>query len=101
MGGGNIMFADKFTAYNDCAPAGVLLPKIKIEKKFYKKLGLNEGVDNLKFLKKLCWESIKEMGINKYPNKDQYYDRAGDELKILSGLGFIDYILLNWYILKG
>ena len=69
MGGGNIMFADKFTAYNDCAPAGVLLPKIKIEKKFYKKLGLNEGVDNLKFLKKLCWESIKEMGINKYPNK--------------------------------
>ena len=55
------MFADKFTTYNDCAPAGVLLPKIKIEKKFYKKLNLNEGVDNLKFLKKLCWESIKEM----------------------------------------
>ena len=40
MGGGNIMFADKFTAYNNCTPAGVLLPKIKIEKKFYKKLKL-------------------------------------------------------------
>ena len=34
MGGGSIMFADKFTAYDNCAPAGVLLPKIKIEKKF-------------------------------------------------------------------
>ena len=100
MGGGSIMFADKFTAYDNCAPAGVLLPKIKIEKKFYKKLNLNEDVDNLKFLKKLCWESIKEMGINKYPNKDEYYDRAGDELKILSELGFIDYILLNWDILN-
>ena len=49
------MFADKFTKYDKCAPAGVLLPKIKIDKKFYKKLKLSEDTDNLKFIKKLCW----------------------------------------------
>ena len=94
------MFADKFSKYDKCAPAGVLLPKIKIDKRFYNKLKLSPDVDNLKFLKKLCWESIKEMGINKYPNKDLYYDRAAAELSILDELGFIDYILLNWDILN-
>ena len=94
------MFADKFSKYDKCAPAGVLLPKIKVDKKFYKKLKLSPDIDNLKFLKKLCWESIKEMGINKYPNKDAYYDRAGVELSVLNELGFIDYILLNWDILN-
>ena len=94
------MFADKFTKYDKCAPAGVLLPKIKIAQKFYKQLNLPEDVDNLKFLKKLCWENIKEMGINKYSNKDAYYERAGVELAILNDLGFIDYILLNWDILN-
>jgi DNA polymerase-3 subunit alpha len=100
MGGRDIMFIDQFTRYDKCAPAGVLLPKIKIDKKFYKQLNLNESVDNLKFLKTLCWESMKEMGINKLPNKKDYYERAGMELKILSELGFIDYILLNWDILN-
>ena len=32
------MFADKFSKYDKCAPAGVLLPKIKIDKRFYNKL---------------------------------------------------------------
>ena len=94
------MFIDQFTKYDKCAPAGVLLPKIKIDKRFYKKLKLSEDTDNLKFIKKLCWESVKEMGINKYSNKDAYYDRVGTELTILNELGFIDYILLNWDILN-
>ena len=94
------MFAAKFTKYDKCAPPGVLLPKIKIEKKFYKKLRLKEDVDNVAFIKKLCWERMKEIGINKDPNKEAYYERAATELNILHELGFIDYILLNWDILN-
>jgi hypothetical protein len=38
MGGRNLMqdnFLNNFTQYEDYAPAGVLLPKIEIDKKFY------------------------------------------------------------------
>ena len=33
-------FYDDFEAYDQCAPAGVLLPKINIEDRYYKELGI-------------------------------------------------------------
>ena len=91
-------FYNKFEKYDECAPPGVLLPKIKIEAKYYKDLGIPTNSSNLKFLKALCWKNMKEYGLSK---KDKVYlDRMTMELKILNELGFIDYILLNWEVLN-
>ena len=89
-------FFDNFTDYEDACPPGVRLPEIKIESRFYKELGVEEGISNFDFLKRLCWEGIKKRGINSFKNKQDYYERAKEELDILEELGFIDYILLNW-----
>jgi len=103
MGGRNLMqdnFLNNFTQYEDYAPAGVLLPKIEIDKKFYSKLDLSEDSSNYDFLRKLCLNGVKAKKIDTLDNKQDYYDRVKMELKILNDLGFIDYILLNWDILN-
>ena len=93
-------FYNKFTAYSDYAPAGVLLPKIDIEQKYYSKLDLPTDTSNYDFLRKLCLDGVKQKGIDKVKNKKAYYDRIKSELTIFKELGFVDYILLNWDILK-
>jgi len=103
MGGRNLMqdnFLNNFTQYEDYAPAGVLLPKIEIDKKFYSKLDLSEDSSNYDFLRKLCLNGVKAKKIDTFDNKQDYYDRVKVELKILNDLGFVDYILLNWDILN-
>jgi len=91
-------FYDQFEAYDQCAPAGVLLPKINIEDRYYKELGIPSDSSNLAFLKRLCWENMKAKGFSK--NDTIYLDRLKMELEILEELGFIDYILLNWEVLN-
>ena len=93
-------FYKKFTAYSDYAPAGVLLPKIDIEQKYYSKLDLPTDTSNYDFLRKLCLDGVKQKGIDKVKNKKAYYDRIKSELTIFKELGFVDYILLNWDILN-
>ncbi|NDB55623.1 hypothetical protein EB169_07310, partial [archaeon] len=93
-------FADQFEKYDDCAPAGVLLPNIKIEDKWYDTLNLKKDCDNFTFIKKLCSKYFLDKGLNAKSNKQDYIDRAQQELDILNELGFIDYILLNWDILN-
>ena len=93
-------FFQGFLSYEEACPPGVRLPEIKIEDRFYKELGIDKKVSNFDFLKRLCWEGIKERGINNFNNKDDYYQRAKEELDILEDLGFIDYILLNWDVHK-
>lgn len=103
MGGRNLMstnFLSQFSQYKDYAPCGVLLPNIDIDKKFYSKLDLKEDSSNFDFLRKLCLDGVKEKGIDKLDNKQEYYDRVKMELNILNELGFIDYVLLNWDILN-
>ena len=91
-------FYKKFERYDECAPAGVLLPKINIESRYYKELGLRKNASNLNFLRALCWKNMQEYGLTK---KDKgYLDRMTMELEILEELGFIDYILLNWEVLN-
>jgi len=88
-------FTSNFTEYKNCVPPGVRLPQIKIEKKYYKSLSLDEDVDNFTFLKSLCEKSLNKnnFGIN-------YSERLRSELKTLNKLGFVDYILLNWDIIN-
>jgi DNA polymerase III alpha subunit len=93
-------FLDQFTRYKDYAPPGVLLPKIDIDKGYYSELGVADDICNYDFLRHLCMEGVKLKGINDFPNKQTYFNRIKAELKILSDLGFIDYILLNWDILN-
>ena len=92
-------FTKDFSTYQDCAPPGVRLPKIDIEDRYYDELGLSKDTSNYDFLRALCLDGVKQKGIDKKKNSKAYYSRVKTELKILSDLGFIDYILLNWDIL--
>lgn len=80
--------------------AGVILPNISIDQRFYDELGLKNTVSNYEFLRQLCWKGIKDKGIDKLPNKQDYYNRVKRELETFEELGFCPYILLNWQILS-
>jgi len=100
MASRNMSFIDTFEKYSDCTPPGVRLPEIDIEKKYYYELKIPDNASNFDFLRHLCLKGVKEKGIDKLENKQDYYDRVKMELSILQELGFIDYILLNWDILN-
>lgn len=93
------MFED-YQPYKNPTLAGVRLPKIHIEPRQYEALGANPSVSNYEFLRKLCWQTIQEKGIDKLPNAKEYYARVKYELETLKELGFDEYILLNWEILN-
>lgn len=93
------MFKD-YQPYRNPTLAGVRLPKIHIEPRQYEALGANPSVSNYEFLRKLCWQTIQEKGIDKLPNAKDYYARTKYELETLKELGFDEYILLNWEILN-
>ena len=93
-------FVESFSKYEDCLPAGVQLPEIKIDPKYYKELKIKRGTSNFDFLRALCLKGVNAKGIDKLKKKQDYYDRVKSELKILKELGFVDYILLNWDILN-
>jgi len=91
-------FTEEFETYEKYSPPGVRLPKIIIEDRHYKTLGVESSISNYDFLKKLCIKNFKDLNIKKH--KQKYVDRLKEELSILEELGFIDYILLNWDILN-
>ncbi len=75
---------------------GVRLPKFKPKEK--KELNLNKK-DNLSFLKALCSHGLQTRPlINK--KRQEYVDRAKDELRIIEELGFVDYILLVYDVIN-
>ena len=101
MGNRNMSnFTEQFSSYDECVPAGVKLPNIKIEDRYYKMLDAKSDISNYDFLRKLCHKGVYDKGIDKFKNKKDYIDRAKTELTILEDLGFTDYILLNWDILN-
>lgn len=91
---------DSYTDYEECIPAGVLLPTINISQEQYTSVGLKEDASNFMFLKKICESGANLKGIDLRKDKLGYKDRLSSELSILKKLGFIDYILLNWDILN-
>lgn len=93
-------FLNQFKKYKDYAPAGVLLPKIDIDDKYYRELDVSNDISNYDFLRHLCMKGINEKGINDFSNKKAYFNRVKTELKVLDDLGFIDYILLNWDVIN-
>ena len=93
-------FFDDIEDYENPVPPGVKLPTIDIPDKYYKELGIDTNVSNYEFLRQKCLRAVKEFGIDKLSNKQDYYDRVKYELGMFEELGFVDYILLNWFILK-
>ena len=93
-------FLKNFSNYKGCVPPGVLLPDIEIDERHYSSIGEDNSISNYDFLRKLCLKGSKEKGIDNASNKQIYYDRVRKELEILSDLGFVDYVLLNWDILN-
>ena len=91
---------DLFERYKNPLPAGVELPEIIIEDRFYNNLGISSDVSNYDFLRNLCYKGVKDRGIDKLENKAEYYERCKYELETLEDLGFTDYILLNWDVLN-
>jgi DNA polymerase III subunit alpha len=91
---------EQFTKYEFPTQPGLLLPSVNINKKFYKELNIPENSCNFTFIKALCKNSIIKLGINKFSNKQVYYDRCVSELNLINELGFVDYFLLNWDVLN-
>ena len=90
----------KLQKFNQPMPVGVRLPEIKVKTKVYDELDLDPQSSNYDLLRALCLRGVEQKGINKFDNKQEYYDRVKMELSVLKELGFIDYILLNWDILN-
>ena len=91
---------EHFTKYEFPTQPGLLLPSVHIDKKFYKELNIPENSCNFTFIKALCKSSIIKLGINKFNNRQLYYDRCVSELNLINELGFVDYFLLNWDVLN-
>ena len=96
----NNNFFSSFESYEGCAPAGVLLPEITIEKKYYEQLSVEDKISNFDFLRELCKQGVSKHEISELHNKQEYYDRTKMELEIFRDLGFVDYVLLNWDVLN-
>lgn len=91
---------ENFQKYQQPTLPGVKLPQIIIEQKYYNALGIPNTSSNYQFLRKLCHKGVLEKGIDKKDNAQIYYERVKTELSLFEELGFIDYVLLNWDILK-
>jgi len=90
----------EFQKYQQPTLPGVKLPQIIIEQKYYDILGIPNTSSNYQFLRKLCHKGVLEKEIDKKQNAQIYYERVKTELSLFEELGFIDYVLLNWDILK-
>ena len=93
-------FLDNFKNYDGCMEPGVKLPKLKISKKFYTQLNIDQQVSNFEFLSKICEKGLKDKQITNKDNESEYRERLEYELNTLEELGFTDYILLNWDIIN-
>lgn len=80
---------------------GVRLPEFEIDKVYKHKLGISEDTSNYDFLRALMLKGLKSLNLDKNSNEyNKYIERAKYELETIKELGFIDYILLVWYVIN-
>lgn len=94
------MFYKNFSKYEDVLPVGVLLPELKIDKRHYDRLNISQNSSNVEFLKSLCNKGVVELGLDKLPNRKEYFDRLKREISTFEELNFTDYILLTWDVIN-
>jgi DNA polymerase-3 subunit alpha len=80
---------------------GVRLPEFYIDDKYKHELGVSEDCSNYDFLRALALKGFKKLNLKK-ENEDynKYINRIKHELDTIKDLGFIDYILLVWYVIN-
>jgi intein/homing endonuclease len=94
-------FLSQFSDYEGCLPAGLLLPEVKIDDKFYRELGLDPKTSSsYDFLLAASLKGIDRLKLKDLPNYKQYEDRLYKELSLFRELNFCDYILLVWDVLN-
>ena len=85
-----------FTDFQSPIQEGVRLPKFKPSLADLESVKLKEGADNYELLRQLCFQGVKNLGIDKLPNYDKYIARAKHELKTFKDLCLVDYMLIVW-----
>ena len=85
-----------FADYKTPIQEGIRLPHFKPSLADLESVGLKEGADNYELLRKLCFQGVQKLGIDKLPNYDKYIARTKHELKTLKDLCLVDYMLIVW-----
>jgi len=96
------VFTKKFKKI-DLPLHGVRLPSFQISDSLRDRLGASKSEDNVKILRRLCYEGYEKRTQEKQidPLKaKEYTDRAEHELKTMEELGFVDYMLLTWDVIN-
>lgn len=83
-----------FENYGNILGHGVVMPEIKLESKYYDKLGLDRKATNKEFLRAIAEAGMKRRGFK----GKEYQDRLDYELKMFDELKYTDYVLAVWDI---
>jgi len=80
---------------------GVRLPEFIIDDKYKHEVGISEDSSNYDFLRALTLKGLKSLNLKKDSEEyHNYINRIKYELDTIKELGFIDYILLVWYVIN-
>jgi DNA polymerase-3 subunit alpha len=80
---------------------GVRLPEFTIDNKYKHEVGISEDASNYDFLRALTLKGLKSLNLKKDSEEyHNYINRIKYELDTIKELGFIDYILLVWYVIN-
>jgi len=80
---------------------GVRLPEFNIDIKYKHEVGISEDASNYEFLRALTLKGLKSLNLKKDSKEyHDYINRIKYELDTIKELGFIDYILLVWYVIN-
>ena len=80
---------------------GVRLPEFNVPPEYKRQFKLAENANNYDFLRLLCNNGFKKLGLEKDSEDfNKYVKRVKHELGILKELGFIDYVLLVWDVVS-
>src|SRR5436853_293117 len=97
-------FLDKFSDLDlSTSFAGVRLPSLTIDKKYYRQLKMPENASNADFLKALAQKGYSELLKNGKIDKmraKEYGQRAKQELATFEKLHFVDYLLVVWDVIN-
>lgn len=89
-----------FSGYDKPLEHGLLLPKVEFTQEQLDYVGLSKEVSSYDFLRHLCFKEVKNKGWDKLADYQERIDKIKYEINTFEELGFTDYILLNWDILR-
>jgi len=93
-------FNDLFSGIN-IPLYGIRLPEFYIDAKYKHDLNISEDASNYDFLRALVLKGLKSLSLPRASKEYlDYVNRIKHELDTIQELGFIDYILLVWYVIN-